>query len=475
MKTLRWIQGLIILLMMGSMLVGCGGDGNGDSNDTTAPVITLKGDNPMNIVVGHAFHDPGATAKDEVDGIVTVTASGTVDTTKIAPYTIIYTAKDQAGNKATKKRTVNVIVAPDTTKPTITLIGQALMYHQKKLPFNDPGATAQDDTDGDITTHISASNGVNINAAGTYTIKYSVSDAASNAATPITRTIKVVESIIKKTGQTQSYDASGAVVANIKDDGHYQSSVAPDYVRNDAAKTVLDRVTGLEWEDDTLVKRAFDPAIAYCESLSLGQHDDWRLPSIRELMNITQHVDDPIPTIFKSRDSATNYWSNTENKANTTKAWGISMSSGTDSSMPKIQEKYVRCARGERATHHTLERDDARKIVIDPNVGLEWQDNETPPAKKWTPAITYCETLGLDGGGWRVPNYNERFMMLDRTRADAMDPLFVKRTGDSDFYWTSTTYKGDTSNALIISEHSGGDKWYDKNANYRIRCVRNAQ
>jgi hypothetical protein len=83
-------------------------------SDTTAPVITLNGANPLNLTVGGAFSDPGATAFDAVDGAVAVKASGAVDTTTVGVYTISYTATDAAQNIATTTRTVNVDPVPAT-------------------------------------------------------------------------------------------------------------------------------------------------------------------------------------------------------------------------------------------------------------------------------------------------------------------------------------------------------------------------
>ncbi|MDE1946105.1 MAG: DUF5011 domain-containing protein, partial [Patescibacteria group bacterium] len=97
--------------------------------DTIPPVITLNGANPMNLTVGDTFADPGATATDDVDGTVPVTASGTVDTSTAGTYTITYTASDAAGNTATDTRSVivNAAVATSssaTSTSTATSTGQ---------------------------------------------------------------------------------------------------------------------------------------------------------------------------------------------------------------------------------------------------------------------------------------------------------------------------------------------------------------
>ena len=76
--------------------------------DTTPPVITLKGDNPVILTVGDTYVEPGATATDDRDGNVSVTVSGNVDTKTPGKYTVTYRAVDAAGNDASATRTVIV-------------------------------------------------------------------------------------------------------------------------------------------------------------------------------------------------------------------------------------------------------------------------------------------------------------------------------------------------------------------------------
>jgi len=79
-----------------------------DLTDIAAPVITLAGDNPLEITQGETFTDPGANAVDNRDGSVPVTPEGGVDMSSPGEYTITYTAEDKAGNKATASRKVIV-------------------------------------------------------------------------------------------------------------------------------------------------------------------------------------------------------------------------------------------------------------------------------------------------------------------------------------------------------------------------------
>jgi hypothetical protein len=78
--------------------------------DRILPVLTLNGDNPMNLNVGESYSEPGATASDILDGNLTeaIEISGTVDTGTAGTYTVNYSVTDAALNTATSTRTVNV-------------------------------------------------------------------------------------------------------------------------------------------------------------------------------------------------------------------------------------------------------------------------------------------------------------------------------------------------------------------------------
>ena len=71
---------------------------------------------------------------------------------------------------------------PDITVPVITLVGFVDFIAEADQKFIDPGATAGDDRDGDLTAKIVVSGEVDIMTIGIYTLKYDVSDEAGNAA-----------------------------------------------------------------------------------------------------------------------------------------------------------------------------------------------------------------------------------------------------------------------------------------------------
>lgn len=85
--------------------------------DTQAPVITLNGESTVTLALGEAYTEQGATAADNYDKEVTVTAEGEVKVNIPGNYTVTYTAKDSSGNTATESRTVTV---KDGAKPVIS-------------------------------------------------------------------------------------------------------------------------------------------------------------------------------------------------------------------------------------------------------------------------------------------------------------------------------------------------------------------
>ncbi|AXG69098.1 PII-type proteinase [Kordia sp. SMS9] len=84
-----------------------------------------------------------------------------------------------------------VDASADTTAPVITLNGAATINLTVGDSFTDPGATASDNIDGDLTSSIVVTGSVNTSVTGTYTLNYNVSDAAGNDATQVSRTVNV--------------------------------------------------------------------------------------------------------------------------------------------------------------------------------------------------------------------------------------------------------------------------------------------
>lgn len=169
--------------------------------DTTNPVITLTGGN-VQVDQGSVWTEPGYSATDNADGDLTgsVVVTGTVDTAVLGPVTLTYSVTDASGNSASTTRTVTVVEVgqSDTTAPVISLVGGNQTLTEGDV-WSEPGYTATDDVDGDITANVAVTGTVNTAVPGTYTRTYSVSDAAGNSAST-TRTVTVQPAVAYPVG-----------------------------------------------------------------------------------------------------------------------------------------------------------------------------------------------------------------------------------------------------------------------------------
>jgi formylglycine-generating enzyme required for sulfatase activity len=149
--------------------------------DGANPELELFGGAGVTREAGQAWAEPGAAGHDARDGNLTasITISGTVDMNTTGTYILTYSVADAAGNEANASRTVTVV---DTTAPVLTLLGDANMSQAKDSAWVDPGATASDSLDGNLTSSITITGTVDVNTTGVYTLTYSISDGASNEA-----------------------------------------------------------------------------------------------------------------------------------------------------------------------------------------------------------------------------------------------------------------------------------------------------
>lgn len=146
------------------------------------PTITLKGDTSITLEGGTPFEEPGfsaqingedATERVEVD-------YKSIDITKVGTYELLYSLSNLKGRNTTEvSRTIQVV---DTTAPVITLKGDKVIKVKIGEEYKDPGATAADKVDGDLTKTIKVKNTVDTAKKGKYTVTYTLTDAAGNKA-----------------------------------------------------------------------------------------------------------------------------------------------------------------------------------------------------------------------------------------------------------------------------------------------------
>ena len=128
--------------------------------------------------------------------------------------------------------------------------------------------------------------------------------------------------------------------------------VAPSasFTRDTATQIVTDDITKLQWQDDVNVSKSWKDSLTYCEELTLGTHNDWRLPNIKELTSIVDDttVNPSIDSKFKNIE-INYYWSSTTlHKDDFKNAWNIRFGYGSQSFNDKNSGCYVRCVRDEK-------------------------------------------------------------------------------------------------------------------------------
>lgn len=156
-------------------------------SDTTPPTITLKTIEGSYVLPGHKYEEEGFTAYDEYDGDVTDRVASVE-----ADGIVTYTVSDQAGNKTSIERKIHY---DDPIAPEIKLAGNKTMTIYAGGKYKEPGYTATDNCDGDITKNVKVEGSVDTNKAGKYKLTYTVQDAYENK-TVVERTV-IVKAIPK--------------------------------------------------------------------------------------------------------------------------------------------------------------------------------------------------------------------------------------------------------------------------------------
>lgn len=140
--------------------------------DSQSPIIYLNGGAEIAILPGSAYSEPGYSAFDTCDGNLTEQ----VQVIQV-DNTITYTVEDASGNRASVKRT---IVERDPEPPVLTLLGEKFLEIPQGGYYEEPGCSALDNCDGDITQLVEVQGEVDTFTPGQYTVTYTVADLYGN-------------------------------------------------------------------------------------------------------------------------------------------------------------------------------------------------------------------------------------------------------------------------------------------------------
>jgi len=140
---------------------------------------------------------------------------------------------------------------------------------------------------------------------------------------------------------------------------HFTLSEIPQKKHSDAAdkaikerykktkNSIIDTKTSKEWQDNIAqktVKKNWNEAIAYCKTLALGEHTNWRLPTHTEILDIIDYSQgNPVLVSIFKNVSVGFYW--TADEEGSSKASRVYVDLGCRDGMPKDELYKVTCIR----------------------------------------------------------------------------------------------------------------------------------
>ena len=267
-------------------------------------------------------------------------------------------------------------------------------------------------------------------------------------------------------------------------DAHYDG-FQPSYTNNNDG-TISDNITGLMWQQNMGDKISFVDAFSKADTLTLGGHTDWQVPSLKELYSLIlfsgitgQSQNNSTPYIdtqffiqpYGNEDLGERFidaqtWSATEYIGKIMRGndgiFGVNFIDGRIKGYPKTKpasglsnKMYFRLVRGNTEYGKNSFVDNDNETITDLATGLMWQQTDNGETYDWQNALNYAENLEVAGHtDWRLPNPKELQSIVDYTRCPdvtnsaAINPLFScteisdpdGNSGHYGFYWTGTTH-----------------------------------
>ena len=171
--------------------------------DKTPPALIVALPDTIYVEVNSIKHPPipkVLSAYDIVDGDLrgnVLIDSAIVQYNVVGVYKVSYSVKDVSGNGIVVYRYVDVI---DTLKPVMTLAGPSPQKVEVDSVWKDPGVNISDVyyTQAQLEPLVKQTNNIDTTLLGNYTVTYRLTDPSGNKAVPVTRIVKVVDTIPPK-------------------------------------------------------------------------------------------------------------------------------------------------------------------------------------------------------------------------------------------------------------------------------------
>lgn len=290
---------------------------------------------------------------------------------------------------------------------------------------------------------------------------------------------QVLKSMLRlpDTGQNQSYTQSFGE----DNDYNFNTPFFIDY----GDGTVLDTVTGLTWQKTDGGEMTVGAAITYCDTLTLGGQNDWRLPNAAESFSImNQNYANPSLDAAVFTTTNADYWWTSDRQANDTNKVWVTNAGGGIGNHPKNEtisdggnkRFHVRAVRSDPGGTFIPQRFEnlASGSVWDKLNGLEWNPVAVQDSMSWEEALAFAENSNALGfGDWRLPNIKELRSLNDESILNpSVNPVFFPNVGVGKF-WSSTTLPNQTTKSWIFDTHFGITTYAEKTSQKRMLMVRN--
>jgi hypothetical protein len=250
--------------------------------------------------------------------------------------------------------------------------------------------------------------------------------------------------------------------------------------KDDGDGTVTDNVTGLVWQKDvTSSTYGQAAAVFYCSGLNLANHDDWRLPSVIELVSVVDpgRFGPSIDETYFPSTSPSPFWSSSVSPLMPGDGFDVPFDAGNVSSDDVSSLFNARCVRS-AVMAGSAEAPPARYavsngIVIDAKTRLNWQQAFALANYSQSDAQTYCASLNLGGFRWRLPTMKELLTLVDFSQSSSPTiDLGAFPSTPEDEFWTSTAFAGGSGRGLGVDFSYGLAYTTSSSIQYNARCVR---
>jgi len=190
--------------------------------DKEKPIIVLSGDNPSYVCNGKNYVEEGYVVNDNYDSDIT----NNIIITEFDD-SILYSVKDSSGNESKLERK---LIIGDKERPSINLNGDSIINLYLGERYSEPGYSAIDNCDGDITGNVVVTGTVDTTKIGNYTIKYEITDTTGNY-NSIDRTV-----IVKK---KTNYYGNGNIYLTFDDGPSYLTNRILDILDEEGVKATF--------------------------------------------------------------------------------------------------------------------------------------------------------------------------------------------------------------------------------------------